>query len=99
MTFASSIFQTTTDIFPLYNGEKAIAETGYEIRFGDESSSVIATDSDYEVVAKIPKYSFSPNHQYYLIMKDLRSKKLDVIERICYHYTTEEYGYLNTQKE
>ena len=82
-------------IFPLYNGEKAIAETGYEIRFGDESSSVIATDSDYEVVAKIPKYSFSPNHQYYLIMKDLRSKKLDVIERICYHYTTEEYGYLN----
>ena len=82
-------------IFPLMNGQKAISETGYEIRFGDESSSVIATDSDYEVIAKISKFSFSPDHQYYLILRDIRSKRLDVVERICYHYATEEYGYLN----
>lgn len=80
---------------PLMNGEKAISETGYEIRFGDYSSSVIATDSDYEVIAKVTKFSFSPNHHFYLIVKDLRNKRLDVIERICYHYATEEYGYLN----
>ena len=81
-------------VFPLMNGEKAIVETGYEIRFGDLSSSVLSTDSDYQVVGKISKFSFSPNHHYYLIVKDVNRKKLDVIERISYHHITENYGYL-----
>lgn len=81
-------------VFPLMNGEKAIVETGYEIRFGDLSSSVVSTDSNYEVIAKISKFSFSPNHHYYMIVRDTVSKKLDVIERISYHYITESYGYL-----
>ena len=81
-------------VFPLLRGEKAIIETGYEIRFGDYSSSVTAADSDYTVIAKIPKYSFSPNHHYYLIIQDMRSNKLDVVERISYHHITEGYGYL-----
>lgn len=79
---------------PLFGGEKAILETGYENRYGDYSSSITKTDSDYRVIAKISKYSFSPNHQYYLIMEDLRNKKLDVVERIPYHYVTESYGFL-----
>jgi len=82
-------------IFPLINGKKATVETGYEIRFGDYSSSVIAADSDYEVIAKISKFSFAPDHHFYLILKDLKNNRLDVVERICYHYITEEYGYLN----
>ena len=49
-------------VLPLISGEKAVVETGYEIRFGDYSSSITCTDSDYRVVAKISKYSFSPNH-------------------------------------
>lgn len=81
-------------VFPLMKGEKAITETGYEIRFGDYSSSITATDSDYRVLAKISKYSFSPNHHYYLIVQDMRSNKLDVIERISYRHITESYGYL-----
>ena len=81
-------------ILPLMNGEKAINETGYEIRFGDRSSSISETDRDYMVVAKVTKFSFSPNHHYYLILKNDQSKVLDVQERICYHHITEKYGYL-----
>ena len=81
-------------IFPLIKGEKAIIETGYEIRFGDYSSSITRSDSDYEVVAKISKFSFSPQHHYWLILKDEKNKRLDVQERISYHYITESYGYL-----
>lgn len=81
-------------VFPLINGEKAIIETGYEIRFGDYSSSITRADSDYQVVAKISKFSSNPNHHYWLIMKDTRAKRLDVVERISYHHITEYYGYL-----
>lgn len=82
-------------VFPLIAGEKAIIETGYEIRFGDYSSSVIRAESDYRVIAKISKFSFAPNHHYWLILSDLHSKRLDVVERISYHHITECYGYLN----
>lgn len=81
-------------IFPLINGEKANIETGYEIRFGDLSSSVLKADSDYVVVGKISKYSFSPDHHYYLIVRDLKANKADIVERIVYEPVTEEYGYL-----
>ena len=83
-----------THVFPLINPEKAIIETGYEIRFGDYSSSVTKADSDYTVVAKISKFSFAPNHHYWLIIRDNKRKYLDVVERISYHYITESYGYL-----
>lgn len=78
----------------LMHAEKAVIETGYEIRFGDRSSSVTKADSTYQVIGKISKFSFSPNHHYWLIFKDTKSNKLDVVERISYHYITESYGYL-----
>ena len=81
-------------VFPLISGEKAIVETGYEIRFGDYSSSITRADSDYQVVAKISKYSFAPNHHYWLILRDTKANRLDVVERISYHHITESYGYL-----
>ena len=81
-------------VFPLMNGEKAILETGYEIRFGDYSSSITRADSNYQVVAKISKFSFAPNHHYWIIVKDMKTGILDVVERISYHYITESYGYL-----
>ena len=83
-----------THILPLLDGEKAMLETGYEIRFGDLSSSVTATDGVYKVVAKISKFNFSPNHHYYLLLEDVEHKRLDMIERISYHPSTESYGYL-----
>lgn len=81
-------------VFPLMSAEKAIIETGYEIRFGDYSSSITRTDADYVIIGKVSKFSFAPNHHYWLILKDLKSNKLDVIERISYHHITESYGYL-----
>ena len=80
--------------FPLINGEKAYNETGYEIIFGDKSSSITKTDADYNVVAKISKFSFSPDHHYWLILEDKKNKRLDFVERISYQYITEEYGFL-----
>ena len=81
-------------VFPLIEGEKAIIETGYEIRFGDYSSSITKADSNYQVIAKISKFSSNPHHHYWLILKDVKEKKLDVVERISYHHITESYGYL-----
>lgn len=81
-------------VFALMHGEKAIIETGYEIKYGDYSSSITNTCTPCRVVAKISKFSLNPHHHYWLILEDVGSKKLDVVERISYHYITESYGYL-----
>lgn len=81
-------------VFSLMSGEKAIIETGYEIKFGDYSSSITRSDSDYTIIAKISKFQLNPHHHYWLILKDNRTNRLDVVERISYHYITESYGYL-----
>lgn len=81
-------------ILPLFLGEKAITETGYEIRFGDESSSIETTSEDYRVVAKISKFSFSPNHDYILVLANDNTKELSMTHRISYEHSTESYGYL-----
>jgi DNA-directed RNA polymerase beta subunit len=89
------MFSTHSDhILPLITSEKAIIETGYEIRYGDYASSILRADADYQVVAKISKFSFAPDHHYYLILKNVNEKKLDVVERISYEHITESYGYL-----
>lgn len=79
----------------LSKGELPYLGTGYENRFGERSSSIIRTDKDYEVIAKVSKFSYAPNHHYYLILRDLESNTLHMIERISYKYVTETYGYLH----
>ena len=81
-------------VIQILSGEKAILETGYEIRFGDMSSSVLKADDDYRVVAKISKFNFAPNHHYWLVLENPIHKTIDVVERISYHHVTESYGYL-----
>ena len=81
-------------IFSLMKPEPPIIGTGFDDKFGDRSSSVTKTDSDYRILAKISKFSFAPIHHYWVIMENLREKKLDMVERISYHYITESYGYL-----
>ena len=83
-----------THCFPLLNPEKPIIETGYENRFGDYSSSIIKAHDDYKVIAKVSKFSFAPNHHYWLFIENLRTHELDVVERVSYQYVTESYGYL-----
>lgn len=79
---------------PLLHPEPPLVSTGYENRFGEYSSSFITADSDYTVLARVAKFSMSPDHCYYLIIMDNLTKKLGVIERIEYHHITETYGYL-----
>ena len=79
----------------LSHGEVPYVATGYENRFGDYSSSIVKADDDLEVVAKISKFSYIPNHHYYLIVRNLRTNEMSVIERISYKYKTEVYGYLH----
>lgn len=83
-----------THALQLLNPEKAIIQTGYEIRYGDYSSSISKADRDYEVIAKISKFSSAPNHHYWLILRDLNSNHLDIQERISYEHETESYGFL-----
>lgn len=82
-------------VFPLITGEQAIVETGYEIRYGDRSSSIVKAPEDCVVLQKVSKYSFAPDHHYFMIVGYAHSRTLDVIERIPYTYITESYGYLN----
>ena len=50
---------------PLLKPETPYIQTGFENRFGEESSSVIRAKTDYTVVGKVVKYLNNPNHQYY----------------------------------
>ena len=79
----------------LTRGEVPYIMTGFENRFGERSSSILKTDTDYEVVAKISKFSYAPNHHYFLIVRDLSKPELDIVERVSYNHRTEMYGYLH----
>lgn len=86
-------------VVPLLKPEIPHVQTGYENRFGDRSSSIIIADDDYEVLDKIPKFEHNPNHHYYLIIRNMRTGMLDVVERISYIHTTELYGYLYNNEQ
>ena len=78
----------------LMHPEVPIIQTGYEIRFGDYSSSIYQAPNDLEIMDKIPKFQDKPNHHYYLITRDLDTGEYDYIERKTYNHNTEAYGYL-----
>lgn len=74
-------------------------QTGYERQFGEFSSSFITADSEYQVVAIIPKFSAQDRHIYTLIMRDMLSNKLIYTERTTYRYITETFGYMQDNTE
>ena len=78
---------------PVKNAEPPCVQTGYEIRFGSYSSSIIEAYDDMSVVAIIPKFSFAPKQHYYIIVRGSDSV-YDIIERVSYEHTTECFGYL-----
>lgn len=81
-------------VLPLLNPETPLLQTGYEDRFGEWSSAFNKSETDYEIISKISKFSFNPDHHYYLIIRDKNTGIYDVIERISYNHITESYGYL-----
>lgn len=82
----------------LLKPENPIIQTGYEIRYGDLSSSIIKAESDFEVVAKISKFTKYTNDNYILIIRRHDTGQYDVIERKEYNHNTETYGYLYNNK-
>lgn len=78
----------------LDKGEIPICQTGYETEFGLRSSSIEKAESDYVVLYKIPKFSFKPEENYYLIIQDKHTGEYDYIHRVAYNHNTESYGYL-----
>lgn len=79
---------------PLMNPEVAYIQTGYEMEFGLKSSSYITADEDMDVLGKIPKFSWIPDHHYYMITFGRKTGLLHVYERKEYVHITENYGYL-----
>lgn len=75
-------------------GECPIVNTGYENEFARNSSSFITADANYKVLYKIDKFPFKPNYHYFLIVQNIDTGEYDYIERVCYKYNTESYGYL-----
>ena len=79
----------------LSHSELPYIGSGYENRFGEKSSSIIEAEGNLEVIAKIPKFKYAPDHHYYLIVRNIDTDQIDVIERVSYKYKTEVYGYLH----
>lgn len=78
---------------PLVTPEVPFIMTGYEQQYSDRSSSIVRADKDYEVVDKICKFSDNPQHHYYLILRDVVTNKLSVMERVAWLFSGETYGY------
>lgn len=76
------------------NPEVPCYQTGYENQFGYNSSSWVEAEANYEVVARIEKFSFKPGFHYYLIVHNIDDDSYDMIERVNYHHNTESYGFL-----
>lgn len=79
---------------PLIHPEAPIIQTGYENEFGKYASSFYQANSEYIVLAKIQKFQEHHNQHYYLIIQDLETGMLDIIEKIDYEFITETYGFL-----
>ena len=77
----------------LSNPEVPLVQTGYETAFGEASTSYVEADANWEVIYKISKFTFNPNH-YFLIVRDTETGIYDVIERVTYKHNTESYGYM-----
>ncbi len=79
---------------PLLRPEPPLVATGYENKFGEYSSSFKVADDDHIVLGRVSKFSVDPEHHYYLLIQNKKTKELDIIERVGYHHITETYGYL-----
>lgn len=78
--------------------EVPIIQTGYENEYGKYASSFHKAEDDYLVLAKIQKFSDHYNHHYFLIVQNLNTKELDMVEKIDYEFITETYGFLYNNK-
>lgn len=79
---------------PLLRPEVPFIQTGYEMEFGKNSSSYITAEHDMEVIGKVTKFEWMPQHHYFTFMVCRETGMLYVYERKEYKHITENYGYL-----
>ena len=79
---------------PLLHPEVPIIQTGYENEFGKYASSFYKAEEDYVVLSKIQKFDNIPNQHYFLIVQNIKTGELDIIEKVDYEFITETYGFL-----
>ena len=79
------------------NAEPPTISTGTENEYGRFSTSFREAEANFEVLAKVQKYSFNPTH-YYLILKNLDTGEYDMKERYVANHNTESFGYMNNNK-
>lgn len=79
---------------PLLHPEVPFIQTGYENEFGKYASSFYQAQDDYVILSKIQKFPKNPDQHYFLIVQNIRTGELDIIEKINYEFITETYGYL-----
>lgn len=72
--------------------------TNYENIFGELSSAYNKVKHNYEVIAKVPRYSWNPNHMYTLVVYNKDDDRYELIEKkgiedltenFCYGYKTD----------
>lgn len=102
MTFPQYISSTRSTMFTnhlkqfnnLNEPEFPKVFTNYENLFGQNSSSLVKADSDYEVIDKIDKFSDRPGYLYAMFLYDKKNDKYDVIFKKISEDLTEKFGYL-----
>ena len=77
----------------LNEGEPPQVFTSYENIFGQNSSSLVVSDDDYEVVAKIDRFEDNPNYMYALIIYNEEKNFYHVIFKKISENLTEKFGY------
>lgn len=87
--FTSHLKQYTV----LNEGEPPQIFGGYENIFGQNSSSLVKADNDYEVIAKIDKFEENPNYMYVLVLYNEEQDYYHIVFKKISENLTEKFGY------
>lgn len=78
----------------LLKPEVPFLQTGYEKKFGINSSSYVKTENNMVVIGTVAKFANNPKHHFFIFTIDEKNKIISVFERKEYKHITENYGYL-----
>lgn len=91
LVMADQFFQ---HMIPLINPESPLIPTGFEKSYGKYTDSYKVADSDYLVIAMIPKFMLTGRFKYIYVVQNTLTKVYDVIDISHYECLSEDQGYL-----
>lgn len=96
MSSSRAVMHITHEIHKLMlvNPEIPGVMTGYEKGFGYFADSYKVADSNYIVIANIPRHSKFPAMKFTLVIQDTLTKIYDVVEVCHYEKLSEAHGYM-----